>query len=224
MRALWSDDHVDFDGEFASFAGASVNPAGGSDRPDLHRRPQHRRGPTGRTSGDGSSPPRRHRRAGRHHAPDRGRRRSGPRRITVSTGSAGVFGDDPAGAVEELAAKGVDRVIVPAFAFTDTADTLAAFGERVTPCTADPPDRDRPDRDRPDRDRPDRDRPVRTRPGLSRRLPAPTGTGSSPVRRPVEPCRWVSPPAARCRCCRPVRSPRRPAPTATTRWSPTCAP
>ena len=26
MRALWSDDHVDFDGEFASFAGASVNP------------------------------------------------------------------------------------------------------------------------------------------------------------------------------------------------------
>ncbi|MBS1838950.1 MAG: hypothetical protein JST64_14750, partial [Actinobacteria bacterium] len=52
--------------------------------------------------------------------------------IVVSSGTAGVFGDDPIGAVEELAAKGVDRCIVPAFAFMqDTEATIADFGERV---------------------------------------------------------------------------------------------
>ena len=134
MRALWSDDHVDFDGEFASFAGASVNPKpAGATVPITiggHSAAAARR--AGRL-GDGFFPAK-----GdiaelvdimRQTAADAGR---DPAAITVSTGSAGVFGDDPAGAVEELAAKGVDRVIVPAFAFfTDTADTLAAFGERV---------------------------------------------------------------------------------------------
>lgn len=134
MRALWSDDHVDFDGEFASFAGASVNPKpAGATVPITiggHSTAAARR--AGRL-GDGFFPAK-----GdiaelvdimRQTAADAGR---DPAAITVSTGSAGVFGDDPAGAVEELAAKGVDRVIVPTFAFfTDTADTLAAFGERV---------------------------------------------------------------------------------------------
>jgi hypothetical protein len=43
-----------------------------------------------------------------------------------------VLGSDPVAAVEELAAKGIDRVPVPAFLFlNDTADGLAGFGERV---------------------------------------------------------------------------------------------
>lgn len=134
MRALWSEDHVDFDGSFASFRGASVNPKpldrtvpvtiGGHSRAAAER--------AGRL-GDGFFPAK-----GdiaelvdvmRQTAADAGR---DPNAITVSTGSAGVFGDDPNGAVQELADKGVDRVIVPAFAFmNDTAQALAAFGERV---------------------------------------------------------------------------------------------
>ncbi len=134
MRALWADDHVDFDGEFTSFSGASVNPKpAGSSVPITiggHSVPAARR--AGRL-GDGFFPAK-----GdiaelvdvmRQTAADAGR---DPSAITVSTGSVGVFGDDPAAEIEELADKGVDRIIVPAFAFmNDTVDMLAAFGERV---------------------------------------------------------------------------------------------
>ncbi|MFA9564747.1 MAG: hypothetical protein ACERLM_08595, partial [Acidimicrobiales bacterium] len=55
-----------------------------------------------------------------------------PEAIEITTGSAAVLGDDPKGAVEELAAQGADRVIVPAFLFMrDTADTLAEFAAKV---------------------------------------------------------------------------------------------
>ena len=41
------------------------------------------------------------------------------------------------GAVEELAAKGVDRCVVPAFLYlNDTTDALAAFGDKVIAPTA----------------------------------------------------------------------------------------
>ena len=134
MRAVWADDHVDFDGEFASFTGASVNPKpAGATVPITvggHSAAAARR--AGRL-GDGFFPAK-----GdipelvdimRQTAADAGR---DPSAITVSTGSAGVFGDDPAGAVEELASQGVDRVIVPAFAFwKDPEPMLAEFGERV---------------------------------------------------------------------------------------------
>jgi len=134
LRAVWAEDHVDFDGTFTSFSGASVNPKPvGSSVPVTiggHSRAAAER--AGRL-GDGFFPAK-----GdiaelvdvmRQTATDAGR---DPLAITVSTGSAGVFGDDPNGAIQELADKGVDRVIVPAFAFmNDTAQALAAFGERV---------------------------------------------------------------------------------------------
>ena len=134
MRAVWADDHVDFDGEFASFTGASVNPKPAGPTVPItvggHSAAAARR--AGRL-GDGFFPAK-----GdipelvdimRQTAADAGR---DPSAITVSTGSAGVFGDDPAGAVEELASQGVDRVIVPAFAFwKDPEPMLAEFGERV---------------------------------------------------------------------------------------------
>ncbi|UDY35321.1 LLM class F420-dependent oxidoreductase [Dermatobacter hominis] len=134
MRAVWADDHVDFHGEFASFTGASVNPKPAGDTVPItvggHSPAAARR--AGRL-GDGFFPAK-----GdipelvdimRQAAADAGR---DPSAITVSTGSAGVFGDDPAAAVEELASQGVDRVIVPAFAFwRDPEATIAEFGERV---------------------------------------------------------------------------------------------
>jgi probable F420-dependent oxidoreductase len=134
MRAVWAEDHVDFQGEFASFSGVSVNPKpAGATVPITvggHSAAAARR--AGRL-GDGFFPAK-----GdipelidimRQTAADAGRDGAA---ITVSTGSAGVFGDDPVGAVQELADQGVDRVIVPAFAFwKDPAELLAGFGERV---------------------------------------------------------------------------------------------
>jgi len=134
MRAVWAADHVDFDGEFSSFSGVSVNPkptglavpitVGGHSAAAARR--------AGRI-GDGFFPAK-----GdiaelvdimRQTAADCGRDASA---ITVSTGSAGVFGDDPAAAVQELHSQGVDRVIVPAFAFfRDPESMLGEFGERV---------------------------------------------------------------------------------------------
>lgn len=134
MRALWAGDHVDFDGEFTSFSGASVNPKpAGTSVPITvggHSTAAARR--AGRL-GDGFFPAK-----GnitelvdimRQTAADAGR---DPSAITVSTGSAGVFGDDPVAAVQELASQGVDRVIVPAFAFfSDPESLIGEFGERV---------------------------------------------------------------------------------------------
>lgn len=134
MRTLWSRDHADFEGELTTFHGASVNPKPHAGRVPItiggHSEAAARR--AGRL-GDGFFPAK-----GdlatlidtmRQTAADAGR---DPTAITVSAGSADVFGDDPIGAVEELAAIGVDRCIVPAFAFAqDTESALAAFGERV---------------------------------------------------------------------------------------------
>lgn len=134
MHALWADDHVDFDGEFASFRGASVNPKPTDGRVPItiggHSTAAARR--AGRL-GDGFIPAK-----GdlstlidvmRQTAADAGR---DPASITVTGGSAEVFGTDPLAAVQELADMGVDRCVVPSFAFMhDTEDALAAFGERV---------------------------------------------------------------------------------------------
>lgn len=56
-----------------------------------------------------------------------------PDAIELTTGSAGVFGADPVGAVEELAALGVDRVVVPPPSLDPAGigAALADFGERV---------------------------------------------------------------------------------------------
>ena len=55
-----------------------------------------------------------------------------PSRIEITTGCPGALGDDPARAVEECRARGAQRVLVPAAAFTpDPEAKLAAFGERV---------------------------------------------------------------------------------------------
>lgn len=141
MRALWDANHAEHDGEFVRFARVSVNP-----KPVRGRVPVHIGGHTriaaeraGRL-GDGFFPGK-----GdlaelvdivRQTAVDGGR---DPEAIEITAGDAEVMGHDPLGTVEELRAKGVDRVVVPSFLYLrDTADALAAFGEKViAPSTPD---------------------------------------------------------------------------------------
>jgi probable F420-dependent oxidoreductase len=140
MRALWDGDHASHDGEFVSFSGASVNP-----KPPRGRVPIHVGGHTEASAkragrlGDGYFPGK-----GdlptlidivRQTAADAGR---DPEAIEITYGNAELMGEDPVGAVQELAAIGVDRVVVPSFAFLRSpADDLAAFAEKAIAPTAD---------------------------------------------------------------------------------------
>lgn len=140
MRALWDGDHASHQGEFVSFEGASVNP-----KPPRGRVPIHIGGHTEASArragrlGDGYFPGK-----GdlptlidvvRQTAADAGR---DPEAIEITAGSAEIMGEDPVGAAQELAAIGVDRVVVPSFLFLRSpADDLAAFAEKAIAPTAD---------------------------------------------------------------------------------------
>ena len=134
MRALWSTDNAEFHGEFAEFSRASVNP-----KPTNATVPVHIGGHS-RTAAERAG------RIGDGFFPGKGNivelvdvmRQSAatagrdPLGVEVTFGNAAVLGSDPVGAVEELAAAGVDRVIVPSFMFLrDTTASMAEFGERV---------------------------------------------------------------------------------------------
>ena len=58
-----------------------------------------------------------------------------PSAIEITAGTAGIFGDDPVGAAQEMAALGVSRLIVPAFVLMKP-DAMTAFAERVIHPTA----------------------------------------------------------------------------------------
>ncbi len=143
MRALWAGDGASFEGEFVSFSRVSSNPkpargtvpivVGGHSRAAAER--------AGRL-GDGFFPAR-----GtpaqlselfdvvRQTAAAHGRAAEA---IELTAGTTAVLGPDPAGAVQELAALGVSRVIVPAFALMkpNPAEAMDAFAERVLRPTA----------------------------------------------------------------------------------------
>ncbi len=139
MRTLWDSDHASHDGDLLSFTGTSVNP-----KPANGRVPIHIGGHTEAAArragrlGDGFFPG-----EGdlgtlvdivRQTAADAGR---DPEAIEVTSGSIGVMGDDPVGAVEELKAQGVDRVVIPAFLFLgEPREQLAAFAEKAVAPTA----------------------------------------------------------------------------------------
>ncbi len=134
MRALWDGDHAEFHGATVDFTNVSSNP-----KPARGRVPIHIGGHTRKAAeragrlGDGFFPG-----TGdvgecidimRQTAADAGR---DPASIEVTAFDAGVFGADPVGAVEELAAKGVRRIPIPAFLFlNDTRQALADFADRV---------------------------------------------------------------------------------------------
>jgi probable F420-dependent oxidoreductase len=139
MRALWDADHTEYHGDFVDFAGVSVNPKPANGRVPItvggHSRAAAER--AGRL-GDGFFPGK-----GdiaelgdivRQTAADCGR---DPERIEITFGDERIFGSDPVAAVEELAAAGVDRVIVPSLMFlADPEASLTGFGETVVAPTA----------------------------------------------------------------------------------------
>ena len=134
MRRVWANDDVTFDGEFVSFRRASSNP-----KPEAGSIPIH-------IGGHSEAAARRAGRVGdglfvaggdmaqlldvaRNTAADCGR---DPESLEMSAVHLGLFGDDPAAAVQEAESWGVDRLMVPSvFYFRNTAEGLAAFGESV---------------------------------------------------------------------------------------------
>jgi len=134
MRALWASDDVSFHGEFINIDHISSNPKPAAGRVPIHIG-GHSEAAAKRAGrvGDGFWP------AGgdlrelitlaRQTAEDAGR---DPESIEITGQHPGVFGDDPAAAVEELESWGVSRTIVPAYMFLrNTADSLAEFGDKV---------------------------------------------------------------------------------------------
>jgi probable F420-dependent oxidoreductase len=138
MRALWAGDAASFGGEFVSFARVSSNPkpaqgaipivVGGHSRSAAER--------AGRL-GDGFFPGRGSpaelaelldiaRQTAAAHGRD-------PSAIELTAGAMEIFGDDPVGVVQELAAVGVNRIVVPAFQLMKPSadEAMRAFAERV---------------------------------------------------------------------------------------------
>lgn len=140
MRALWDGDHAEHHGDIWDFTGVSSNPKPANGRVPIHigghtRKAAERAG----RLGDGFVPG-----TGelgdlidimRQTAADAGR---DPEAIEVTAFDPGILGPDPVGAAQELAAKGVDRISIPAFLYlNDTRNTLGAFGETVIAKVAD---------------------------------------------------------------------------------------
>jgi probable F420-dependent oxidoreductase len=138
MRALWATDGASFDGEFASFTRVSSNPkppsgavrivVGGHSRAAAER--------AGRL-GDGLFPGKGSPRElaelfdiARQTAAANDR---DPAAIELTAGAPGGLSKDPAGAIDELEAAGVSRVVVPAFALMkpNATEAIGAFAERV---------------------------------------------------------------------------------------------
>jgi probable F420-dependent oxidoreductase len=136
MRAVWDADHAAHEGEFTAFSGVSVNP-----KPVNGRVPVHVGGHTEAAArragrlGDGFFPGEGNldellgvmRASAEEHGRD-------PGAIEVTSAHPGLWGDEPLAAVEKMAAKGADRLGVPAFIFAlapDPAAAMAEFGEQV---------------------------------------------------------------------------------------------
>ena len=139
MRALWAGPHAEFHGEFVDFAPATCSPRPvngsipvhvGGDTPAAIRRAV--RIADGFFPGEGDSE-----RLGELLARLRGAAEQAgrdPGSIEISA-IFGVQMADPVGGVEQMAALGVSRIMVPAFLFAGDGglDRLSEFGERVAP-------------------------------------------------------------------------------------------
>lgn len=134
MRALWADDAVSFEGEFVRFDPITCNPKPANGSVPIHigghsRAAAERAGRVGDGFWPGKGDLKELYEIAQQTAADHGR---DPEAIEFSGQHMGVFGDDPAGAVEELASWGASRMIVPSWLFfKDTANALAAWGEKV---------------------------------------------------------------------------------------------
>ena len=137
MRALWGEDRATYDGEFTSFARCICRP-----QPVRGAVPVH-------VGGHSEAAARRAGRLGDGFFPARGSRRRlaelfgvvretaaaagrDPSAIELTSGGNGVLGPGALDEAAALAELGVDRVVVPAFAFyEDTAEALARYGDEV---------------------------------------------------------------------------------------------
>ena len=136
MRTLWAEDNASFDGEFVSFTGMTSNPKptngsvpitiGGHSRAAAER--------AGRI-GDGFFPAKGDmaelvdivKTTAAEHDRD-------PDTIEITGVHPGIFGEDLAGAVEEAASWGLDRLSIPSFMFfKDPEGSIAVWGERIAP-------------------------------------------------------------------------------------------
>jgi len=134
MRALWAEDNVTFYGEFVSFSSMTSNPKPVSGSVPItiggHSRAAAER--AGRV-GDGFFPAKGDMAElvdiARTTAADHGR---DPSALDITGVHAGIFGEDPAAAVEQAAAWGLDRLAIPSFLFfADPATTIPAMGENL---------------------------------------------------------------------------------------------
>lgn len=134
MRRVWASDDVSFDGEFVSFSRVSCNPKPVSGSVPVHfgghsEAAARRAGRIGDGMFAAGGDIARLFEIARTSAEDCGR---DPASLEMSAVHPGLFGDDPAGAVQEAQAWGTDRLMVPAFLyFNDTEQRMAEFGESV---------------------------------------------------------------------------------------------
>jgi probable F420-dependent oxidoreductase len=134
MRTLWSADGVSYDGEFVSFDNISSNPKPANGPVPIHigghsEAAAKRAGRMGDGFFPGKGDVAELLEIARQTAADHGR---DPAALDMTAGHPGLFGDDPAGAVEEAASWGVHRLIVPAFMFMgDTEEKMGAFAATV---------------------------------------------------------------------------------------------
>jgi len=138
LRALWASDDASFSGEFVNYDGISMNP-----KPYNGTVPLYVGGHSTRAArragelGDGFFPGK-----GniaelvdvvRQSAADAGRDATA---IEITANHPGLFGDDPAAAVEEAESWGVDRLTIPAFFFAkdpaNVTDAVAMYMAKIT--------------------------------------------------------------------------------------------
>lgn len=127
LRTLWASDDASFSGEFVNYDGISMNPKPANGTVPIHigghsKRAARRAGELG----DGFFP-------GKGNLPelvdvvhqtaaDAGRDAAA---IEITASHPGLFGDDPAAAIEEAESWGVHRLVIPAFLFAKNADAIA---------------------------------------------------------------------------------------------------
>jgi probable F420-dependent oxidoreductase len=134
MRELWKADGASYNGEFINFENISSNPKPTNGSVPIHIG-GHSEAAAKRAGrmGDGFFPAKGNMAElidiAKQTAADAGR---DPEAIDMTGVHPGIFGADPAAAVEEAASWGVDRLVVPAFMFIgDTEQKMAEFAAKV---------------------------------------------------------------------------------------------
>lgn len=127
LRALWASDGASFDGEFVNFDGISTNPKPPGGSVPIHigghsNRAARRAGELGNGFFPGKGNVAELVDVVRQTASDAGRDAAA---IEITASHPGLFGDDPAAAVEEAASWGVHRLVIPAFLFARAGDNLS---------------------------------------------------------------------------------------------------